>query len=111
MAPKEAIKPKHELLANAMYDYFWHTGAELTSRWTKAMLGLPPTLLRQLAGRLQELEDVTNLTNLELKAANLVTAEGGESAEHLLNRALASLERLTEIAEAMTRRLDELLSS
>jgi hypothetical protein len=73
------------------------------------MLGLAPPILRELAGRLQELEDVTNHTNRELKAAGLATAEGRVSAEHLLDRALASMERLTEIAEAMTRRLEKLL--
>jgi hypothetical protein len=111
MADEEAIRRKHDLLAAAMHEYFWHTGAELTARWTKAMLGLPPSILRELAGRLQELEDVTNQTNRELKAAGLATAEGRESAEHLLNRALASMEHLTEVAEAMTRRLDELLTA
>ena len=111
MADEEAIRRKHDLLAAAMHEYFWHIGAELTARWTKAMLGLPPSILRELAGRLQELEDVTNQTNRELKAAGLATAEGRESAEHLLNRALASMEHLTEVAEAMTRRLAELLTA
>jgi hypothetical protein len=64
--------------------------------------------LRELAGRLQELEAVTNETNRELKAAGLATAEGRESAEHLLNRALALMDHLSEVAEDMTRRLDEL---
>jgi hypothetical protein len=49
------------------------------------------------------------LKRLLESAAGLATAEGTESAEHLLNRALASLEHLGEVAEAMTRRLDELL--
>jgi hypothetical protein len=72
---------------------------------------LPPSILRELAGRLQELEAVTNETNRELKAAGLATAEGRESAEHLLNRALALMDHLTEVAEDMTRRLDELLKA
>ena len=109
MVDEEAIRRKHDLLATAMHYYFWHTGAELTARWTKAMLGLPPSVLRELAGQLQELEAVTNETNRELKAAGLATAEGRESAEHLLNRALALMDHLTEVAEDMTRRLDELL--
>jgi hypothetical protein len=111
MADEEALRRKHDLLATAMHYYFWHTGAELTARWTKAMLGLPPSILRELAGRLQELEAVTNETNRELKAAGLATAEGRESAEHLLNRALALMDHLTKVAEDMTRRLDELLKA
>src|SRR5260221_4487048 len=67
MVDEEAIRRKHDLLAAAMHDYFWHTGAELTARWTKAMLGLPPSILRELAGRLRALEDITNQTNRELK--------------------------------------------
>ena len=111
MVNEEAIRRKHDLLATAMHYYFWHTGAELTARWKEAMLGLPPSVLRELAGRLQELEDVTIETNRELKVAGVATAEGSESAEHLLTRALASMEHLNEVAEAMTRRLDELLKS
>ena len=70
-----------------------------------------PSVLRELAGRLQELEAVTNGTNRELKAAGLATAEGRESAEHLLNRALTLIDHLSEVAEDMTRRLDDLLKS
>jgi hypothetical protein len=62
MADEEAVR-KYDLLATAMHVYFWHTGADLTARWKKAMLGLPPSVLRELAGRLQELEAVTNETN------------------------------------------------
>ena len=111
MADEEAIQRKHDLLATAMHYYFWHTGAELTARWKEAMFGLPPSVLRELAGQLQELEAVTNETNRELKAAGLATAEGRESAEHLLNRALALIDHLSLVAEDMTRRLDELLKA
>jgi hypothetical protein len=69
------------------------------------MLGLPPSVLHDLAGQLDELEAITNQTNQELRAA-FATAGAGEQ---LLNRALASMEKLTEVAEAMTRRFDELL--
>jgi hypothetical protein len=72
------------------------------------MLGLPPSVLHDLAGQLDELEAITNQTNQELRAAFAI-AGAGESAEQLLNRALASMEKLTEVAEAMTRRFDELL--
>jgi hypothetical protein len=71
--------------------------------------GCPPSVLRELAGRLQELEDVTNQTNRELRAAYDATAEESDSAEYLLDRAVASLEHLGEVAETMTRRLGELL--
>jgi hypothetical protein len=70
-----------------------------------------PSVLRELAGRLQELEAGTNETNREQKAAGLATAEGRESSEHLLNRVLASMEHLNEVSQAMTRRLDELLKA
>ena len=111
MPDEEAIRREHDLFATAMHYYFWHTGTEFTTRWKEAMLGLPPSVLGELAGRLHELEAVTNETNRELKAAGLATAEGRESAEHLLNRALALMDHLSEVAEDMMRRLDELLKS
>jgi hypothetical protein len=72
---------------------------------------LPPPVLRELAGRLQELEDFTDQPNLELRAAHDATAEDRGYAEELLDRALASLEHLGEVAEAMMRRLDALLGA
>jgi hypothetical protein len=60
---------------------------------------------------LQRLEAVTNETNRELKVSHLIAGEGRESAEHLLDRALASMEHLMEVAEEMMRRLDELLKN
>jgi hypothetical protein len=111
MADAEAIRRKRELLAAELYAYFWHTNKELTARWTEAMLRLSPAGLRDLAVELRELETVTDQTNLELEAAHRAAAEGCEPTESLLDRALASIEHLSEIAEAMTRRLDGLLKT
>jgi hypothetical protein len=58
--------------------------------------------------RLQVLATVTNETSRQLGAALQPAAEGGAPAEQLLDRALASLERLEEIAGAMMRRMDQL---
>ena len=109
MADAEVIRRKRERLAAEMYAYFWQINKELTARWTEAMLGLPPAVLRGLAVELRELETVTNQTNLELETAHRAVTEAHESAESLLDRALASMEHLSEIAEAMTQRLDEML--
>jgi hypothetical protein len=57
---------------------------------------------------LRELETVTNQTNLELEAAPVAAIEDHVPVEHLLDRALASMERLSEVAEAMMRWLDVL---
>jgi hypothetical protein len=110
MADEEAIRRKHDLLAAEMHHYFWDICPELTARWKEAMLGLSPPVLRELAGRLQELEDVTNQTNRELRAVREATEED-HAAEQLLQRALALLEHLGAVAEAMTRRLDALLEA
>jgi hypothetical protein len=56
---------------------------------------------------LKELEAVTNETNRQLRVALLPAAKHGVPAEPVLERALASLEKLNEMAEAMMRRLDE----
>jgi hypothetical protein len=111
MAHEEAIRRKHELLAAEMQRYFLETCPALTARWKTAIVGLAPPVLRELARRLQALEAVTNETNRELKASHLTAGEGRESTEHLLDRALASIEHLTEVAQAMMRRLDELLKA
>jgi hypothetical protein len=111
MADAEAIRRKRELLAAELSAYFWHTSKELTARWKEAMLRLSPSVLRDLAVELRELETVTNQTNLELHAAHRAAEEGRESTEHLLDRALASMEHLSEIAEEMTRRIDEMFKA
>ena len=94
-----------------MHHYFWDNCPELAARWKKAMLGLPPSVLRELAGLLQKLEDFTDQTNLALRGAHDARVEDRGYAEELLDQALASLEHLGEVAEAMTRRLDELLKA
>ena len=62
-------------------------------------------------GRLQTLEAVTNETNRELRAARLAVTRGQAPAELLLDRALASIEHLSEVAETMTLWMDELLDA
>ena len=78
------------------------------ARCEAVIIGLPPPILRELAGRLQEFEAVTDETNRQLKAAQAAAFEDEESAELVLDRALASLEHLNEVAEAITKHLDGL---
>ena len=74
---------------------------------------LPPSVFRELGARLQELEAVTNQANREVEAARREAPEGGglKLAENLLDRGLASIEHLREVAETMTRRPDDLLDA
>jgi len=111
VADEEAIQLKRERLAIETHEYFWHTCPELTARWKEAVLRLPPSVLRDLVIELREVETVTTRTDQELMAAGLAVAQGRESAEYLLDRALASMEHLNEVAEDMTQRLDELLKA
>jgi hypothetical protein len=46
-----------------------------------------------------------------LRPPHRAAAEGPEPAESLLDRALALMEHLSEIAEEMTRRLNEMLKA
>jgi hypothetical protein len=110
MANEGTIRRKQRLLATELKRYFGQTCPELTAKWNLAIIGLQPSLLRELTGRLQNFERITNLVNRELKAAYGSAAAKGESAESVLDRALASLERLTEVADDLNRRVDELLS-
>jgi regulator of protease activity HflC (stomatin/prohibitin superfamily) len=88
--------------------YFGETCPTLAARWEAAIVGLTPSILRELAGRLQAFEILTNQVSAELRTALTSAAESRASSEELLDRALASLEHLNEVAAAMMRRLDEL---
>ncbi len=87
-------------------EYFWKVCPELTARWKEAMFTLPPSVLRDVAVEIKNLEAITKWANQQLHAA---LGAGGELAEDLLDRALASMENLTDAADTMTRLLDELL--
>jgi hypothetical protein len=102
------IQRKWELLAAEMKRYFGEICPALAARCEAVIIGLPPPVLRELAGRLQEFEAVTEETNRQLKAAQAAAFEDEESPELVLDRALASLEHLNEVAEAITKHLDGL---
>ena len=91
--------------------YFRRRSANLAARCLQATHRLPQPVVREFADQLGAIETATIRTNLELKAAFLEAVEGRESAGRLLERALASMERLNAVAAAMTRRLDELLKA
>jgi hypothetical protein len=106
----DKIERKHDLLAAELQRYFGETCPALTARWEAAITGLAPKLLRELASRLQELDAATKAAERQLKFTLRPVAERGASTEPVLDQALASLEHLSEIAEAMLRRVDELLT-
>jgi hypothetical protein len=111
VADKETIQRKRERLAAETYECFWNICPELTVRWKRAMLTLPPSVLQDLAAEIEHLEAVTNWANQQLHAA---LAAGGEPPEDLLNRALASTENLSEAADtddAVARRAVERLET
>jgi len=82
LSSRTAIRRKQSLLAEEVQRYFEQTGPELTAKWALTILGLAPSLLRELAGRLRELEAIANCADRELNAAYQAAAkEGRESAE------------------------------
>jgi hypothetical protein len=104
----DAVESKRQLLAAELQRYFGETCPALATRWEVAIVGMAPPLLRELVGRLQRFETLTNQVSGELRGALAAAAERRATAEPLLDRALASLERLNEVAQEITRRLDEL---
>jgi hypothetical protein len=106
VADEETIQRKRERLIVEMHEYFWNVCPELTARWKQAMLTLPPSVLQDLTVEIKNLEAVTKWANQQLHAALGV---GNDPDEDLLDRALASMENLSEAADTMTRLLDELL--
>lgn len=105
----DEIESKRQLLAGELQRYFGETCPALAARWEAAIVGIAPANLRDLAGRLQAFETLTNQVNKDLTGALAAAAERRAPAEPLLDRARASLEHLNEVAQAMMRRMDELL--
>jgi hypothetical protein len=106
---RDGLKGKRNLLGVEMLLYFGGTCPTLAAHCEVAIVGLPPLALREVAERLQTLRVITNETNRELTAARAAVTKDQASAELLLDRALSSIEHLNEIAQAMTRQLDDLL--
>jgi hypothetical protein len=108
MVDDDAVQRKRERLAVETYEYFWNICPALTERWRQAMFTLPPSVLQDISVEMKNLEAVTNAANQQLHAA---LGAGDEPPEDLLDGALASMERLNEAADTMTRLLDELLKA
>jgi hypothetical protein len=105
------LEAKRALLAEDMLCYFGEICPALAARCEVAIVDLSPLARREVAGRLQTLRVVTNETNLELAAARVAVARRQVAGELLLDRALASVEHLSEVAQTMTRWMDELLNA
>jgi hypothetical protein len=107
---QNGIGGKRNLLVEEMLRYFGEICPSLAVRCEVAIVGLPPLALQEIAGRLQTLIAAANETNRQLRAAHTAD-EDQASSEIFLDRALACIEHLSEIAQAMTRRMDELLKA
>jgi hypothetical protein len=94
-----------------MLRYFGETCPALAARCEVAIVGLPPLARREVVGRLRTLRAVTNETNRELAVSRVAVTTGQDPADLLLDRALASIEHLSEVAETMTLWMDELLDA
>jgi hypothetical protein len=105
---QKGIDGKRNLLAEEMLRYFGETCPALAARCEVAIVGLPPLARREVVGRLRRLRAVTNETNRELAASRVAVTTGQDPAD-LIDRALASIEHLSEVAETMTLWMDELL--
>ena len=94
-----------------MLRYFGETCPALVARCEVAIVGLPLLARREVAGRLQALKSIANETSRELAAARVAVTRRQAPAELLLDRALASIEHLREVAQSMTLWIDELLNA
>jgi transcriptional regulator with AAA-type ATPase domain len=105
------IEGKWQLLAEEMLRYFGETCPALAARCEIAIVGLPPLARREAAERLQTLCAVANETNRELTVARLAATREQALDELLLDRAFASIEHLSEVAEAVAQRMDGLMKT
>lgn len=55
MLDDDAIQRKRYRLAAETYEYFWNVCPVLTAQWKRAMLTLPPSILKDLAVEIKTL--------------------------------------------------------
>lgn len=103
---RRTARRKLEILTARVDDYLWHTGRELQEAQIELIRWSWP---RGLRGELREIDTLTRKMERYVRNAQIATLKGEASADILLDDALGSLAQLTEVAEAMTRRLDKLL--
>ena len=106
----DVIDGKRNLLAEEMLSYFWETCPALAARCEVAIVALPPLARREVVRRLQTLRAVTNETNRELAASRVAVTRGQVPAD-VIDRALASIEHLSEVTQAIKLWMDELLEA
>jgi hypothetical protein len=105
----DGTESKRMLLEAETERYLSETLPAFTTRWEAISRGADSPILRELTEGMQALIIVTNEANRDLADARAAAAESQTSSEPLMDRALASLERLNEAAEGMMERLDELV--
>jgi hypothetical protein len=92
-------------------DYLWHAGRQLDARWEEARIKLRRSSLKGLRGELAKIDALSSKMEPDLRVAQIAALNGNASADMLLDRALASLTHLAEVAQLMTLRLNELLKA
>ena len=107
----DGIDGKRNLLVEEMLRYFGETCPALAARCQVAIVSLPPLARREVAGRLQTLITIANETNREIAATRVPATGDHASSELLFGHALAAIEHLSEIAQAIKLRMDELLNA
>jgi len=102
------LERKQGLLAEELFRYFGETCPALAARWELALRGLRADKLCELRERLDQLDEVTNAANRQIRASLRPVLEKDASVETSLDQALASLERVQEMAATMIRHLDQI---
>jgi hypothetical protein len=108
---QDQIGGKGNLLAGEMLRYFDDICPALAARCEAAIVDLPPFARQDVAGRLQTLITLANETNREIAATRFAVTVDHASSELLFDHALAAIEHLSEIAQALGQRMDELLKA
>jgi hypothetical protein len=100
MLDDDAIQRKRDRLAAGTYEYFWNVCPVLTAQWKRAMLTLPPSILKDLAVEIKHLGSVTNWANQQLSAAAHAGAVAGDRPKTF---SIAPLPRWRILAKPLTR--------
>jgi hypothetical protein len=110
LVPGESTR-KEEFLNGELLHYYTETCPILAGLWEAALRGQPPHVIRELWRRLEELDEITKAANQQIRESLQPALQAGASTEPALDQALASFERVQELADSIIQHLAELEAS
>ena len=102
-------KKRRDLLVAQMSRYVGGKNPDIATRLSRALVSSRPSVLRDLIDDLQSLEELNVKANEKLRAAYTLRA-GDTNAAQMMDKLIASLKQVNDIADAIADRLRDLLT-